>query len=120
MDVGAPGAIAGALRRRRCNDRRRVRAPARDDPVPATGCAAAHPNRSALFDLKHDPGGMVDVEFSVQYLVLLHSAGYPALTRNCGNIALLALAAEFGLIPVSLATTVADAYRAYRRAQHQI
>jgi glutamine synthetase adenylyltransferase len=31
---------------------------------------AAHPNRSGLFDLKHDPGGMVDIEFSVQYLVL--------------------------------------------------
>ena len=81
---------------------------------------AGHPNRSALFDLKHDPGGMVDVEFTVQYLVLLHSAGHPALTRNAGNIALLALAAEFGLIPATLAASVADAYRAYRRAQHQI
>jgi [glutamine synthetase] adenylyltransferase / [glutamine synthetase]-adenylyl-L-tyrosine phosphorylase len=81
---------------------------------------AGHPNRSALFDLKHDPGGMVDVEFTVQYLVLLHSERHPALTRNCGNIALLALAADLGLIPAPLATTVADAYRAYRRAQHQI
>jgi glutamate-ammonia-ligase adenylyltransferase len=63
---------------------------------------------------------MVDVEFTVQYLVLLHSARHPALTRNCGNIALLALAGELGLIPMPLATTVADAYRAYRRAQHQI
>jgi glutamate-ammonia-ligase adenylyltransferase len=81
---------------------------------------AGHPNRSALFDLKHDPGGMVDVEFTVQYLVLLHSAGHPALTRNAGNIALLALAAEFGLIPATLATSVADAYRDYRRTQHQI
>jgi [glutamine synthetase] adenylyltransferase / [glutamine synthetase]-adenylyl-L-tyrosine phosphorylase len=32
-----------------------------------------HPNRSALFDLKHDRGGMVDIEFIVQTLVLLHS-----------------------------------------------
>jgi len=81
---------------------------------------AGHPNRSALFDLKHDPGGMVDVEFTVQYLVLRHSAAHPALTVNAGNIALLALAGELGLIPGPLATTVADAYRAYRRAQHQI
>src|SRR5512146_1691405 len=33
-----------------------------------------HPNRSGLFDIKHDPGGMVDVEFIVQYLVLAHAA----------------------------------------------
>src|SRR6185369_1134213 len=31
-----------------------------------------HPNRSELFDVKHDPGGMVDIEFIVQYLVLAH------------------------------------------------
>jgi glutamate-ammonia-ligase adenylyltransferase len=81
---------------------------------------AGHPNKSALFDLKHDPGGMVDVEFTVQFLVLLHSAGHPPLTRNVGNIALLALAAELGLVPARLAGTVADAYREYRRLQHQI
>jgi glutamate-ammonia-ligase adenylyltransferase len=79
-----------------------------------------HPNKSALFDLKHDPGGMVDVEFTVQFLVLLHSAGHPPLTRNVGNIALLALAGELGLVPAPLAATVADAYREYRRLQHQV
>ncbi|HEX5864801.1 MAG TPA: bifunctional [glutamate--ammonia ligase]-adenylyl-L-tyrosine phosphorylase/[glutamate--ammonia-ligase] adenylyltransferase, partial [Casimicrobiaceae bacterium] len=81
---------------------------------------AGHPNKSALFDLKHDPGSMVDVEFTVQFLVLLHSARYPPLTRNVGNIALLALAAELGLVPAPLAATVADVYREYRRLQHQI
>ena len=35
---------------------------------------AGHPNDSGLFDLKHDSGGIVDVEFSVQYLVLRHCA----------------------------------------------
>jgi glutamate-ammonia-ligase adenylyltransferase len=81
---------------------------------------AGHPNKSALFDLKHDPGGMVDVEFTVQFLVLLHSARHPPLTRNVGNIALLALAAELGLVSAPLAATVADVYREYRRLQHQI
>src|SRR5262249_13959181 len=33
----------------------------------------AHPNRSGLFDLKHDRGGMIDIEFAVQCLVLGHS-----------------------------------------------
>ncbi|MGH8713362.1 MAG: bifunctional [glutamate--ammonia ligase]-adenylyl-L-tyrosine phosphorylase/[glutamate--ammonia-ligase] adenylyltransferase [Casimicrobiaceae bacterium] len=81
---------------------------------------AAHPNRSALFDLKHDPGGMVDVEFAVQFLVLAHSNSYPELTRNAGNIALLGLAARLGLLPPDLSAGAADAYRDYRRLQHQI
>src|SRR5690606_15940019 len=45
-----------------------------------------HPNRSELFDLKHDRGGMVDIEFIVQYLVLAHSAQHPTLQDNLGNI----------------------------------
>ena len=81
---------------------------------------AAHPNRSALFDLKHDPGGMVDVEFAVQFLVLAHSHAHPEMTRNAGNIALLALAASLALLPADLASAVADAYREYRRLQHQV
>ncbi|MDD3528669.1 MAG: bifunctional [glutamate--ammonia ligase]-adenylyl-L-tyrosine phosphorylase/[glutamate--ammonia-ligase] adenylyltransferase, partial [Gallionellaceae bacterium] len=56
-----------------------------------------HPNSSALFDLKHDPGGLVDVEFAVQYLVLANSARHPELTANRGNIALLGIAGALGL-----------------------
>ena len=81
---------------------------------------AGHPNRTPLFDLKHDPGGMVDVEFIVQYLVLAHSREHARLTANVGNIALLGRAGELGLVPRALAATVADAYREYRRRQHQI
>src|SRR6185436_14149419 len=81
---------------------------------------AGHPNPSELFDLKHDPGGMVDVEFSVQYAVLAHAHTHEVLTRNAGNIALLAIASELGLVPSSVATAAADAYRDYRRLQHKI
>jgi glutamate-ammonia-ligase adenylyltransferase len=81
---------------------------------------AGHPNPSALFDLKHDAGGMVDVEFSVQYLILAHAHGHAALTRNAGNIALLGIAAELGLVPAATAQGAADAYREYRRLQHKI
>ena len=79
-----------------------------------------HPNNSGLFDLKHDPGGIVDVEFIVQYLVLAHAAQHKALTNNIGNIALLGLAGELGLIPSDLAQAVVEAYRAYRREQHAL
>ncbi len=81
---------------------------------------AGHPNPTPRFDLKHDPGGMVDVEFAVQYLVLAHARDHAPLTRNAGNIALLALAGELGLAEPALAGAAADAYRDYRRLQHQI
>ncbi|HUL92885.1 MAG TPA: bifunctional [glutamate--ammonia ligase]-adenylyl-L-tyrosine phosphorylase/[glutamate--ammonia-ligase] adenylyltransferase [Burkholderiales bacterium] len=77
-----------------------------------------HPNASGLFDLKHDRGGMIDIEFAVQYLVLGHAHRQPELTRNAGNIALLKLAAQLGLIPIESAEAVGDAYRDYRRRQH--
>jgi len=79
-----------------------------------------HRNPSDLFDLKHDSGGMVDIEFCVQYLVLLHSARITALTANLGNIALLGRCAEAGLIPATLAQRVGNAYRRFRALQHQL
>jgi glutamate-ammonia-ligase adenylyltransferase len=81
---------------------------------------AGHPNPTELFDIKHDPGGMVDVEFAVQFLVLAHAHDHAELTRNAGNIALLRIAGELGLLPPPLAAAAADAYREYRRLQHQI
>ena len=81
---------------------------------------AGHQNTTPLFDLKHDEGGMVDIEFAVQFIVLAHAHRHAALTRNAGNIALLGLAAELSLVPQTLAGEVADAYRAYRRQQHAV
>ncbi len=80
----------------------------------------AHPNRSGKFDLKHDPGGMIDIEFIVQYLVLAHASDFVALTGDIGNIALLKLVGQIGLIDDGLAVQVADAYRNFRKLQHQI
>jgi glutamate-ammonia-ligase adenylyltransferase len=82
--------------------------------------SAAHANRTALFDLKHDAGGMVDIEFAVQYIVLANAHAHPELTRNAGNIALLQMAADAELLAHDLARGAADAYREYRRLQHQI
>ena len=80
----------------------------------------ARPNRSELFDLKQDEGGMIDIEFIVQYLVLQHAAQYSELTGNIGNIALLHLAGQLGLVDATLAGSVADAYRDMRKWQHQL
>jgi glutamate-ammonia-ligase adenylyltransferase len=78
----------------------------------------AHPNTSGLFDVKHDRGGMIDIEFAVQYLVLGFSRQYPELTGNLGNIALLAMSAERGLVARELAERCRNAYREFRRLQH--
>jgi [glutamine synthetase] adenylyltransferase / [glutamine synthetase]-adenylyl-L-tyrosine phosphorylase len=78
----------------------------------------AHPNGSGLFDLKHDGGGIVDVEFVVQYLVLGHAHRHTGLTGNIGNLALLKLAAALGLLPEDLASGAHAAYREFRRLQH--
>lgn len=80
----------------------------------------AHPNRTPLFDLKHDTGGMIDIEFIVQFLVLRHAMQYPQLTSDIGNIALLKLCGALGLIDSQSAGNVADAYRTFRKLQHQI
>ena len=80
----------------------------------------AHPNQSDLFDLKHDSGGMIDIEFIVQYLILHYAAQYPQLTADIGNIALLKLLGQLKLIDTSLAETAADVYRDFRKLQHQL
>jgi glutamate-ammonia-ligase adenylyltransferase len=79
-----------------------------------------HLNDSSLFDIKHDKGGMVDIEFMVQYLVLAYSHKYPQLTANVGNLALLKLAAEFGLIPADIAEQTRTLYRSLRQTQHKM
>jgi glutamate-ammonia-ligase adenylyltransferase len=81
---------------------------------------AAHPNKSGLFDVKHDRGGMIDIEFSVQFLVLAHAHRFADLTENFGNIALLKMAAGHGLIPAELAERCREAYREFRRLQHAL
>ena len=79
----------------------------------------AHPVKSGGFDVKHSAGGMMDVEFAVQWLVLTHGAAHPQLLVNAGNIALLQTAQDAGLLPVPVGTAAANAYRDLRRAQHR-
>jgi [glutamine synthetase] adenylyltransferase / [glutamine synthetase]-adenylyl-L-tyrosine phosphorylase len=70
------------------------------------------------FDLKYSRGGLIDVEFIVQYLVLGYSHRYPELAANDGNLALLKLAAHLGLISEASALTAHAAYLQLRQLQH--
>jgi glutamate-ammonia-ligase adenylyltransferase len=80
---------------------------------------AAHRQPADRFDAKHSAGGMMDVEFAVQHLVLAHGATHPDLLANVGNIALLHRAQAGGLLPPGVGSAAADAYRELRRAQHR-
>jgi glutamate-ammonia-ligase adenylyltransferase len=80
---------------------------------------AAHPIKPSMFDVKHSAGGMVDAEFAVQCLVLLHAADHPELADNVGNIALLQRAQACGLLRGSVGVSAAMAYRELRRIQHK-
>jgi glutamate-ammonia-ligase adenylyltransferase len=77
------------------------------------------PGQEATFDIKHSPGGMMDTEFAVQALVLLHSRAHPELLGNVGNIALLERAEAAGLLAPGVGHAGAGAYRELRRAQHK-
>ncbi len=76
------------------------------------------PGRDGRFDLKHTEGGLIDLEFIVQFVVLRHAHQHASLTRNAGNFNLLALAGELGLVDIGLARKAADAYLAFRARQH--
>jgi glutamate-ammonia-ligase adenylyltransferase len=80
---------------------------------------AARPVKADRFDVKHSPGGMVDAEFVVQFLVLSEAKDHPELVPNVGNIALLIRAEEAGLLPEDVGRNAAAAYRELRRVQHR-
>lgn len=77
------------------------------------------PPKSGFFNIKHGNGGMIDIEFITQFLVLSYSHKHDILTKNLGNINLLQIASDLELIPSELAAKCASAYRTYRKIQHE-
>ena len=74
--------------------------------------------KSGALDLKHVAGGLVDLEFAVQALVLAESSRHPGLLDNKGNHTLLKRAGELGIVPMPVAVAAADAYLALRARTH--
>jgi glutamate-ammonia-ligase adenylyltransferase len=81
---------------------------------------AAQHHAAEEFDIKQSIGGIIDVEFLVQYLVLAHANQYPQLTANIGNIGLLKRLASLQIINHELAEKVVIAYRDFRHQQHML
>ena len=75
-------------------------------------------DRAGQLDLKHTRGGIVDVEFIVQYLILAYSHEHAEFLGNLGNFALLTRAAALGILDEDTAASVGKAYLAYRERQH--
>ena len=85
----------------------------------AAGTAANAFEAAAPFDLKQDAGGIVDIEFMVQYAALAWGAEHSALLRYTDNIRILEGLEEAGLIPATDASLLREAYKAYRSAAHR-
>ncbi|WP_460045879.1 bifunctional [glutamate--ammonia ligase]-adenylyl-L-tyrosine phosphorylase/[glutamate--ammonia-ligase] adenylyltransferase [Pseudomonas sp. S2_H01] len=74
---------------------------------------------TASFDLKQDAGGIVDIEFMVQYAALAWSREHPALLRYTDNIRILEGLEQAGLMPAADASLLREVYKAYRSAAHR-
>jgi glutamate-ammonia-ligase adenylyltransferase len=73
-----------------------------------------------LFDLKQGYGGIVDIEFLVQYLTLKHAADHPDVTVWTDNIRLLEGLSCEGLISAEESGTLQKAYITLRQAVHRL
>ncbi|TDV66005.1 bifunctional [glutamate--ammonia ligase]-adenylyl-L-tyrosine phosphorylase/[glutamate--ammonia-ligase] adenylyltransferase [Pseudomonas sp. LP_7_YM] len=85
----------------------------------AAGKGANAFEATARFDLKQDAGGIVDIEFMVQYAALAWSREHPALLRYTDNIRILEGLEAAGLISAADASLLREAYKAYRSAAHR-
>lgn len=75
---------------------------------------------AGFFHLKHDAGGIVDIEFMAQYGVLAWSAANPDLARYSDNVRLLDDLATAGCLSRADADALTDAYLRVRAATHQL
>ena len=75
-------------------------------------------HRADSRDIKHVEGGVIDLEFCVQALVLAHGHEHPQLLENKGNHTLLHRAGTLGLVDAGIAAAAADAYLAMRARTH--
>ncbi|MCP3748699.1 bifunctional [glutamate--ammonia ligase]-adenylyl-L-tyrosine phosphorylase/[glutamate--ammonia-ligase] adenylyltransferase [Pseudomonas sp. SBB6] len=99
-----------------------MRAKMRDNlgtKLSAAGTAANAFDAGVPFDIKQDAGGIVDIEFMVQYAALAWSHDHPALLRWTDNIRILEELEQAGLMPASDAVLLREVYKAFRSAAHR-
>lgn len=84
------------------------------------GSSRGGDEREAEFQLKQDAGGIVDIEFMVQYAVLAWAHTTPTLTRYTDNIRILGCLAEAGLMSGDDVEQLIEAYKTYRSTVHRL
>jgi glutamate-ammonia-ligase adenylyltransferase len=76
-------------------------------------------SESGFFDLKQGEGGIADIEFMVQYMVLAHASHYPGLVTYSDNIRILDAIADNRLMSQEQCKDLADIYREFRTQIHK-
>jgi len=77
-------------------------------------------SNASLFDIKQGQGGIGDIEFTVQYLVLRFAEEHPSVTDYSDNIRQLDALADAGCLGIEVVTRLQDIYRAYRLRVHHL
>jgi glutamate-ammonia-ligase adenylyltransferase len=72
------------------------------------------------FDIKHDPGGIADIEFLVQYWILASAAEHPELVAYSDNIRQLEGLASAALVDFETAEWLKETYIVYRTILHHL
>lgn len=73
-----------------------------------------------VFNLKKDPGGITDIEFIVQYLILAHAHQQPALVEWSDNIRQLDSLRQACILTAAEVGQLQDIYRSLRNHTHQL
>ncbi|GAA0314045.1 bifunctional [glutamate--ammonia ligase]-adenylyl-L-tyrosine phosphorylase/[glutamate--ammonia-ligase] adenylyltransferase [Psychrobacter aestuarii] len=76
--------------------------------------------QAGKFDLKQDAGGVIDIEFLAQFVVLAYSHDHPSLTKWTDNVRIFAEAAALGIWDKAVCQDLTEAYLHIRAATHQL
>ena len=108
--------------RRKVLTRERDRQALRDEVVEMRQrMLAEHASRAGRgFNLKRDRGGITDIEFMVQYWVLVSAHAHPAVCDYPDKIRTLEILGREGVIDADLSVELADAYRDLRNRIHRL
>jgi len=77
-------------------------------------------HEKGLFDLKQDRGGIVDIEFLVQYLILKNAHRFPDIMVWTDNIRLMEGLSVEGLISGTESQVLQEAYVGIRQVMHRL
>ncbi|HEY5718073.1 MAG TPA: bifunctional [glutamate--ammonia ligase]-adenylyl-L-tyrosine phosphorylase/[glutamate--ammonia-ligase] adenylyltransferase [Motiliproteus sp.] len=84
------------------------------------GSKNSRAEENPVFNLKQDLGGIVDIEFLVQYFALAHAADKPSLIHYTDNIRILDAIEAEGLLPGDEPELLRETYKAYRSVGHRL